>query len=174
MINLLLFLLLGCLILLIIGIIKPQVALAYANDEKINRKNVFKYYGIGLLVLFALYATTSKVQKVLVDRVVYDTAITYSQLAKTPNDFSGKKVEFSGKVIDILEAKQEVDLQIAVNGNKDDIILVVYTTNGLAAAVSKDNNVTIKGEFRRIHTYKSASGVNISAPLIYGDKITIN
>src|SRR5699024_863073 len=33
----------------------------------------------------------------------YDTGITYDQLARTPDDYEGEKVKFSGKVLQVME-----------------------------------------------------------------------
>ena len=50
--DIFLFLFLVCLVAAIVGIIKPQLVIKWGNTEKRNRKNVLKYYGIGLIVFF--------------------------------------------------------------------------------------------------------------------------
>ena len=37
------------------------------------------------------------------EAIGYDTGITYEQLARTPNEYNGEKVKFSGKVIQVIE-----------------------------------------------------------------------
>ena len=53
--NLFLLLFFVCVIALIIGVIKPQLVIRWGDIQKRNRKNVLKYYGIGLVVSFILF-----------------------------------------------------------------------------------------------------------------------
>jgi len=53
--NLMLLLCLSCLVCLIVGVIKPVFVIRWGKLEKRNRKSVFKYYGIGLIVTFILF-----------------------------------------------------------------------------------------------------------------------
>lgn len=57
--SLFLLLLLVCFIALILGMIKPPIVIRWGNIEKRNRKNVLKYYGVGLIVFFILFGVTS-------------------------------------------------------------------------------------------------------------------
>jgi len=43
-----------CLIALILGMVNPKIVIKWGDLEKINRKNVIKYYGIGAIVLYVL------------------------------------------------------------------------------------------------------------------------
>ncbi|WP_272875231.1 hypothetical protein [Bhargavaea massiliensis] len=52
----------------------------------------------------------------------YDTGITYDQLARTPDDYIGKKVKFSGKVIQVMEGDGTTQIRFAVNEDYDTII----------------------------------------------------
>src|SRR5699024_10509101 len=46
----------------------------------------------------------------------YDTGITYDQLARTPDDYEGEKVKFSGKVLQVMEGNgSTVQLRMAIN-----------------------------------------------------------
>lgn len=245
--NLFLLLFLGCFIALIVGVFKPKAVIKWGNIEKRNRKSVFKYYGIGLIVFFILFgattdntantqennvASTAKsnikeltaeekaaaekvaaekaaadkaaaeksaadkaaaekaaaekaaaekaaaekaaAEKAEADRVAYDTGITYNQLARTPNDYKGKKVKFTGKVIQVIEGKGEINLRIAVDNNYDTILLVAYKPSITPQRVLENDNVTIKGISQGIYTYDSTMGGKITVPLVFVDIITIN
>lgn len=54
--NLMLLLFLICIICLIIGIIKPSIVIRWG--EKRNRKKVFLYYGLGIVISFILFGVT--------------------------------------------------------------------------------------------------------------------
>ncbi len=53
----------------------------------------------------------------------YDTGITYDQLARTSDDYKYKKVKFKGKVIQVIEDGDEVQIRFAVSGNYDKVVL---------------------------------------------------
>ena len=56
----------------------------------------------------------------------YETGITYEQLARTPDDYKGDKIKFTGKVIQVIEGSEEIKIRLAVNSNYDTIILCGY------------------------------------------------
>jgi uncharacterized membrane protein YcgQ (UPF0703/DUF1980 family) len=240
--DILFFLLfLVCIIALLIGIIKPQIVIRWGDIQKRNRKNVLKYYGIGLVVFFILFmvtisdtdnqennttkeADTVKKEKELTaeekaaaekaaaekaeteriaaekaaaekaeaeriaaekaaaekaakeeeERIGYETGITYDQLARTPDDFTGKKAKFTGKVVQVMEGDGETQLRIAVNGDYDSILFVAYKSNISNTRILEDDNVTVRGISAGLITYQSTMGGNISIPSMLVDKIDIN
>lgn len=104
-------------------------------------------------------------------RVAYDTGITYNQLARTPDNFNGRKVKFSGKVIQVMEGNTEVQLRIAVNNNYDTILYVAYDPRITPSRVLENDYVTVKGESEGLFTYQSTGSGNISIPLVWVDII---
>ena len=101
----------------------------------------------------------------------YDTGITFDQLARTPDDYKGQKVKFSGEVIQVLESETEIDLRIAVDGDYSKVILVYYVPNIVSSRVLEDDYITIYGVSQGLYTYESTMGGNITVPLISVDKI---
>lgn len=53
--DLFLLLFLVCLVAVLIGIIKLQRLIKWGDKNNLNRKNILKYYGIGLVALFVLF-----------------------------------------------------------------------------------------------------------------------
>ncbi|MEH7276434.1 hypothetical protein V7125_22785, partial [Neobacillus vireti] len=96
----------------------------------------------------------------------------YDQLARTPDDFEGKKAKFSGKVVQVMEGKGETQLRIAENDNYDTKLFVVYESDILSSRVLEDDNVTVSG--KRLITYQSTLGGDISIPAMEVKVITIN
>ncbi|MBJ8206509.1 hypothetical protein JDS91_36000, partial [Bacillus cereus] len=78
--------------------------------------------------------------------------ITYDQLARTPDEFKGKKAKFTGKVLQVMEGKGETQLRVAVNGNYDKVLYVVYKSDILNSRVLEKDNVTVKGKSAGIYT----------------------
>lgn len=57
----------------------------------------------------------------------YETGITYDQLARTPDDFIGQKVKFSGKVLQVMEGDDETQIRLAVDSNYDTVLYCGYS-----------------------------------------------
>lgn len=107
-------------------------------------------------------------------KVSYDTGITYEQLARTPDDYKDKKVKFSGKVVQVMEADNEIDLRIAVDGNYDTILFVGYNKDLSKTRILENDYVTVRGTSLGIYSYKSAMGGKISIPSMWVDQIDLN
>ena len=56
--NLFLLLFIISLLALFVGIIKPKLVIKWGSQDKRNRKNVLKYYGISLVASFILFVIT--------------------------------------------------------------------------------------------------------------------
>lgn len=103
----------------------------------------------------------------------YDSGITFTQLARTPDDYKDKKVKFTGKVIQMIQGDGEIQLRVAVNSDYDKVILVYYPENLLEKRVLEDDKITLYGVSKGLYTYKSTLGGEITVPLVEVDKIEI-
>ena len=101
----------------------------------------------------------------------YETGITYDQLARTPDDYKGKKVKFTGEVVQVLEGDGEVDIRLAVDGDWDNIIYGYYSSSIVSSRVLEDDTITIYGVSQGLYTYESTMGGHITIPLVQVDKI---
>ncbi|MCR2045023.1 hypothetical protein [Anaerosalibacter massiliensis] len=101
----------------------------------------------------------------------YDTGITYNQLARTPDDFIGKKAKFSGKVVQVIEGEGETQLRLAVDSNYDTILLVTYSDEITTERILEDDIITVMGISSGLITYKSTMGGNITIPAMLVNKI---
>lgn len=108
------------------------------------------------------------------EEAAYNSGITYEQLARTPDNYKGQKVTFSGKVVQVIEGDKETDLRIAVDGNYDTVIFVGYDPSIASVRALDDDYVTIKGKSIGLYSYQSTIGGKISIPGIWVDKIEIN
>lgn len=101
----------------------------------------------------------------------YETGITYDQLARTPDDFKGKKVKFYGKVVQVIEGSGSVQIRLAVDDNYDTILLGEYSSSTVSSRVLEDDYITIYGTSVGTISYKSTMGGTITIPGVYIDKI---
>lgn len=97
----------------------------------------------------------------------YNTGITYDQIARSPEDYKGKKMQFTGRVIQVMEDDDETEIRLAVDGNSDNIILVGFNPDILSGSrVLEDDLVTISGESVGTISYKSTMAGKIIVPAI--------
>lgn len=100
----------------------------------------------------------------------YETGITYDQLARTPDEHKGKKVKFSGKVLQVSEGIL-VTIRLAINDNYDTVIMGQYLGSIVSSRVLEGDHITIYGTSDGIYTYEAISGASITVPLIDVEKI---
>lgn len=102
----------------------------------------------------------------------YNTGITYEQLARTPNDYKGKNITLTGKVIQVVEGDDETDLRVAVDGNYDNVIMVGYDPDIMnGSRILENDKITFYAESLGTTTYKSTMGGKITVPLALAKKI---
>ena len=101
----------------------------------------------------------------------YETGITYNQLARTPDDYIGKKVKFKGRVVQVIEGSTSVQIRLAVDDNYDTILLGEYASSTVSSRVLEDDYITIYGTSVGIISYQSTMGGTITIPGVYIDKI---
>lgn len=95
----------------------------------------------------------------------YQTGITYEQIARTPDDFKGKKMQFTGKVIQVIEGKSETQLRLAVNGDSNNVILIGFDPAILnGSRVLEDDLIIASGTSIGTMSYDSTLGGKITIP----------
>lgn len=103
----------------------------------------------------------------------YETGITYESLSRTPDDYIGEKVKFSGTVVQVLEdtSSQEIQIRLAVDDNYDTILYCGYDKNIVQSRVLEDDWITIYGTSLGLFSYQSTLGGTITIPAVYIDRI---
>lgn len=102
----------------------------------------------------------------------YNTGITYNQLARTPDEYEGEKVKFSGKVLQFSEGWLYDVVRLAVGGNYDNVLyLTVPKSITEDERILEDDYVTIYGVSEGIETYTTVMGASMSIPSVSVDKI---
>ena len=101
----------------------------------------------------------------------YETGITYDNLARTPDDYQGKKVKFYGKVLQVLEGDGEIQIRLAVNDDYDTVLFGSYDSTIVSSRVLEDDEITIYGTSVGLISYDSTMGGKITIPAVLIDKI---
>ena len=101
----------------------------------------------------------------------YETGITYDQLARTPDDYKGKKVKFKGKVVQLIEDDEMIEIRLAVNSDYDKILYCGYDPSIVTSRVLEDDTITIYGTSAGLISYESTLGGKITIPAVLIDRI---
>lgn len=105
------------------------------------------------------------------ERIGYETGLTYQDIARSPDDHIGKKVKFTGKVVQLIEGEKENELRFAINDNYDQIIYLGYDKTIVSQRVLEDDWLTIYGKSLGTISYQSTMGGTITIPAVYVEKI---
>ena len=105
------------------------------------------------------------------EKIGYDTGITYKQLARTPDDYVGKKVKFTGEVVQVVEGDGIVQIRFAVDSDYNSMLFCEYQKSIVSERVLENDVVTIYGKSYGLYTYESTFGSQITIPAVIIDKI---
>ncbi|SFC36230.1 hypothetical protein SAMN05443252_10356 [Bacillus sp. OV322] len=101
----------------------------------------------------------------------YDTGTTYSQLARTPDNYIGEKVKFNGTVVQVIEGDDTVQIRFAVNDDYDRILFAEFDPSIVESRVLENDKITIMGLSTGLISYDSTMGGKISIPGVSVEKI---
>ncbi len=103
----------------------------------------------------------------------YDSGITYDQLARTPDDYLGKMVKFSGVVLQVSEAGDNIAIRMSTKGKYDNVIMAIIPQKLLSARILEDDKITVYGLSSGIYTYTAVRGNEISIPSVVVEKLDV-
>jgi outer membrane murein-binding lipoprotein Lpp len=119
----------------------------------------------------AAQAAAEKQQQEEQAKIGYNTGITYDQLARTPDQFTGKKVKFHGKVIQVIEGDSKTQIRLAVADNYDTVLFGEFDASAVQRRVLENDEITIYGTSSGLISYDSTLGGKISIPGVAIEKI---
>lgn len=120
-------------------------------------------------------ATDAIVQSQSKNPADYQTGITYEQVARTPDDYEYKKVQFTGEVAQTLEDDNTTEIRLAVNGNYDNMMLVDIDKDVLnGKRILENDQVTVSGLSIGVTTYESTMGQDVTIPQMEAIIVTNN
>lgn len=102
------------------------------------------------------------------EEIEYRTDLTYDEISRRPDDYVGEYLEFSGKVIQLIESSDGVELRIATAQNGyDDVFYVAYDASISEERILEDDKVVFRGQYAGIMQYESTLGGTISVPSMW-------
>jgi len=106
------------------------------------------------------------------DKASYSADYSYEQLARNPDTYTGSKVKFSGKILQVMEGDVSY-LRVAMNSNYDTVIFATYDKDKLSYRLLDDDQVTIYGSSLGVYSYEAVSGATITIPWINAEYIDL-
>lgn len=103
----------------------------------------------------------------------YETGITFEDISRSPDKYKGKKVKFSGSVLQVIDGYLSNNLRMSTNGNYDDVILVEYKTSLIDVRLLDNDKITIYGTFSDLQSYTAVMGNTVTVPLVKADRIEL-
>ncbi|MBZ1508906.1 hypothetical protein [Leuconostoc mesenteroides] len=136
------------------------------SSEKAEKSSMLaSYKSSSSSSVAASYAAASSSKAAEQEPTQYKTGVTFDQIARTPDDYEGKKIEFTGKVLQVMEEDDYTEIRLAVDGDYDNVILVDVDSNIMnGSRILEDDLVTVSGVSDGTTTYESTSGANITIP----------
>ena len=102
----------------------------------------------------------------------YETGISFKDISRNPDDYVGKKVKFTGNILQLIEDENLNEGRMSTNGIYDDVIYFEYDPSILEFRLLEDDEITVYGTFKEMYTYLSLSG-DVTLPLISVDRIDL-
>lgn len=123
----------------------------------------------------ATTAAKKKTKKESYKKENWNPQITYSQLARTPDDYVGNKITFEGKVIQVSESSYSdtVYLRVATSDDYNKVMLIEYDSSILSSRILEDDEIRFYGTSTGLYTYESTWGKSVTIPAATVEHITI-
>lgn len=103
----------------------------------------------------------------------YETGITFDDISRSPDKYKGKKVKFSGSVLQVIDGYLSNNLRMSTSGSYDDVILVEYKTSLIDVRLLEKDKITVYGTFSALQSYTAVMGNTVTVPLVKADRIEL-
>lgn len=103
----------------------------------------------------------------------YETGITFDNISRSPDDYVGKKVKFSGRIAQVIEGGSLNSLRMSTSGNYNDVIYGTYSASIIDVRLLEDDDITIYGTVVGLKTYTTIMGASVTLPEISIDRLEL-
>ncbi len=104
--------------------------------------------------------------------IVYEK-LDYKGCSRDPDDYEGRYVSFSGKVLQIIEYDSFVCFRIASRGSYNDVVFVRMTIPESYSRILEDDKVTVSGTYGGLYSYETVRGDTLTIPMVYASTVTL-
>ena len=101
--------------------------------------------------------------------------LAYEKAYRKPDDYKGKRVSFSGKVLQVGDGWFGAKYyRIATSGSSKDVVYVTIDGKNLDVQLMEDDRVTVYGKYDGNTTYTTVLGSTVTIPSVEAEKIELN
>ena len=165
------------------------------HREGSKRGGCLKWFVIGFVVLMFMallggggstdtttqnFATTTTEEERLANKEKWQekldnarTDVTYDNLMRTPDDYFGELVQYSGTVLQTITVDGTVQQRVALYDDYDKIVLIEYREELPETRLLDDDYITFTGLAFGTITYETVLGSTLEIPLILASSIDL-
>lgn len=96
--------------------------------------------------------------------------ISYDSLSRTPDEYKGEKVKFTGRVLQVCsEASSALyysTYRVATSGRYDNVMYIYVDNYGSGTRILEDDWITFYGEYDGLYSYETVMGANMTIPSV--------
>lgn len=108
----------------------------------------------------------------VVDETVYEK-LDYKANSRDPDAYTGKKIKFSGRILQVMEDDGYAVFRIATKGNYDNVVYAIYVIPENYKRILEDDKVNVFATSTGIYTYETIMGGSVTIPSCVIDRIEI-
>lgn len=101
--------------------------------------------------------------------------ISYDSLSRTPDNYKGSRVKFSGYVVQVCsEASSSLyysTYRVATSGRYDNVVYVKIDNYDSGSRILEDDYITFYGEFSGLYSYKTVLGSSLTIPSVTAEYV---
>ena len=101
------------------------------------------------------------------------TDVTYDNLMRTPDDYFGEIVQYSGTVLQTITGDGIVQQRVALYDDYDKIVLIEYSEELPEVRLLDDDYITFTGMSFGTVTYETVLGAKLEIPSIFVERINL-
>ena len=101
------------------------------------------------------------------------TDVTYDNLMRTPDDYFGEIVQYSGTVLQTITGDGIVQQRVALYDDYDKIVLIEYAEDLPEVRLLDDDYITFTGMSFGTVTYETVLGAKLEIPSIFVERINL-
>lgn len=96
--------------------------------------------------------------------------ISYDSLSRTPDEYKGEYVKFSGVVLQVCSeassSRYYSTYRVATSGSYNNVVYIYVNNYGSKNRILEDDRITFYGKFDGLFTYETVLGASITIPSI--------
>lgn len=100
-------------------------------------------------------------------------SLSYKEISRNPSHHEGDLVQFSGKIVQVMEDDGVAAFRIATKGNYDDVVYCIYFLPDDYSRFLEDDRVNVWAVCTGVYTYTTVRGNELTIPSFLIERIEL-